>query len=110
MSLWLYMFTIILSLPKQIVFVILGYPSTKDDKGATAAKIVAISGLILVTIWGTIWLRRNLRIAKDAIRAERNESLSREITKQVEALAAEQNQVLPWQILPADIEKRDVVR
>lgn len=78
-----------ISLPKQIVLVILGYPSTKDNKGATVAKIIAISGFVIVTIWGTFWLRRQLRIAKDAIQAERNEALAEELRKQVR-LAAEQ--------------------
>lgn len=81
--------TIIISLPKQIVLVVLGYPSTQEEKGAIAAKVVAISFFIIVTIWGTVWLRQRLRMAKDAIRAERNEALSEEIRKQVR-LAKEQ--------------------
>lgn len=84
------MITIILSLPKQIVFVILGYPATKDDRGAVAAKVIAVTGLLVVTILGTVWLRRQIRFAKDAIRAERNEELSAEIRKQVQALDSEQ--------------------
>lgn len=80
------MLSLILSLPKQIVFVILGYPANKDDKAAIAAKAIAISGLVIVTIWGTLWLRRQLRSAKDAIGAERDEKLSAEIRKQVKAV------------------------
>lgn len=83
------MATIIISLPKQIVLVILGFPSTKDDKGAMAAKGIAVTGFIIVTIWGTLWLRGKLRLAKDAIQAERNEVLSDEIRRQVK-LATEQ--------------------
>jgi len=83
------MTTIILSLPKQIVLVILGYPSTRDDKGATAAKVVSTTGFMIVTVWGTFWLKKQLRMAKDLIQAERNEELSDEIRKQVR-LATEQ--------------------
>lgn len=54
-----------------------------------AAKGISATGFIIITIWGTLWLRGKLRLAKDAIQAERNEELSDEIRKQVR-LAAEQ--------------------
>ena len=54
-----------------------------------AAKGIAVTGFIIVTIWGTLWLRGKLRLAKDAIQAERNEVLSDEIRRQVK-LATEQ--------------------
>lgn len=70
-----YMTTVVLSLPKQIIFVVLGDPSLKDNKGATVAKVVAIIILILITIWGSMWVKRRLQVAKREIQAERDEAL-----------------------------------
>jgi hypothetical protein len=49
MKFWLYMITVILSLPKSIVFVALGAPVSKNSKGAKWAKVVAIGVVVLVT-------------------------------------------------------------
>lgn len=49
MKFWVYMTTVILTLPKQIVFVILGSPSTQNSKGAKAGKIVAIAVVVVIT-------------------------------------------------------------
>jgi hypothetical protein len=49
MKFWLYMATVILSLPKSIVFVALGSPGSEHSKGAKYGKVVAIGVLIAVT-------------------------------------------------------------
>lgn len=41
--------TVVLSLPKQIIFVVLGTPSSENSKGARYAKVIAILILVLVT-------------------------------------------------------------
>lgn len=68
-----YMLTVVLSLPKQIVFVILGDPDYKDVKAVSIAKAIAVVLLIIITIWGTRWVRQRLRVAKRDIRAERDQ-------------------------------------
>lgn len=49
MSFWLYMSTVILSLPKSIVLVALGAPSSEQSKGVKVAKVLAIGFLVIVT-------------------------------------------------------------
>lgn len=49
MKLWIYMATVVASLPKVIVFVALGTPSSEHSKGARAGKIIAIGVLIVIT-------------------------------------------------------------
>jgi hypothetical protein len=49
MKFWLYMTTVILSLPKSIVFVALGSPGSEHSKGAKVGKVIAIGVLIAVT-------------------------------------------------------------
>jgi hypothetical protein len=43
------MITVILSLPKNMVFVALGTPSSEGTKGTKYAKVVAIGVLVVVT-------------------------------------------------------------
>ena len=88
MKFWLYMVTVILSLPKSIVFVVLGSPTAKNSKGAKWAKVVAIGVVVVITgnsllalmilaplihleVLASIWIRRKLAIATDEIEAER---------------------------------------
>lgn len=49
MKFWLYMATVIASLPKTIVFVALGTPSSEHSKGARAGKVIAIAVLVVIT-------------------------------------------------------------
>lgn len=49
MKFWLYMSTVILSLPKSIVFVILGTPSSENSQAAKYAKVIAILVLVVIT-------------------------------------------------------------
>jgi hypothetical protein len=49
MKFWLYMITVILSLPKSIVFVILGTPSSENSKAAKFAKVIAIGVVVIIT-------------------------------------------------------------
>jgi hypothetical protein len=49
MKFWLYMITVILSLPKSMVFVALGTPSSESSKGLKYAKVVAIGVLVAIT-------------------------------------------------------------
>ena len=49
MKFWLYMVTVVLSLPKTIVFVVLGTPTAKNSKGAKWAKVVAIGVVVVIT-------------------------------------------------------------
>ncbi len=49
MAFWLYMITVILSLPKTMVFVALGNPSSENSKGNKYAKVVAIGVLVVIT-------------------------------------------------------------
>lgn len=49
MTFWLYMITVVLSLPKSIVFVILGTPSSEHSKGAKYGKVIAVLVLVVVT-------------------------------------------------------------
>ncbi|KAK9900402.1 hypothetical protein P389DRAFT_11847 [Cystobasidium minutum MCA 4210] len=72
MSFGLYMLTVVLSLPKQIIFVVLGDPSAKGKTGAKIGKVVAVGVLVIVTLLGTRWISRRIAIAKKEIEAERN--------------------------------------
>jgi len=49
MKFWLYMITVVLSLPKSMVFVALGTPSSESSKGTKYAKVVAIGVVVLIT-------------------------------------------------------------
>jgi len=49
MKFWLYMITVILSLPKSMVFVALGTPSSEGSKGTKYAKVVAIGVVVAIT-------------------------------------------------------------
>jgi hypothetical protein len=49
MKFWLYMVTVILSLPKTMVFVALGTPSSETRKGTKYAKVVAIGVVVVIT-------------------------------------------------------------
>jgi hypothetical protein len=49
MKFWLYMSTVILSLPKNMVLVALGTPSSEHSAGGKAAKVIAVSVLVLIT-------------------------------------------------------------
>lgn len=66
------MVSVILSLPKQIIFVVLGDPSSKGKTGAKIGKVIAVAVLVLVTLYGTRWIRKRLVIATREIEAERN--------------------------------------
>jgi len=79
-----YMVTVVLSLPKQILVAFLGYQGAEHNKTMIALKVLAIVFLVLVTIWGTWWLKGELRIAKDAIRAERDNAVMAEVKKWTE--------------------------
>ncbi|KAG0650676.1 Golgi apparatus membrane TVP38 [Hyphodiscus hymeniophilus] len=62
---------LIISLPKTIVFVVLGAPTAKNSKGAKWAKVVAIGVVVIITIFASIWIRRKMAIAVQEIEAER---------------------------------------
>ncbi|KUJ20791.1 uncharacterized protein LY89DRAFT_578995 [Mollisia scopiformis] len=49
MKFWLYMSTVILSLPKSMVFVALGAPSSEHSKGAKVGKVIAIGIVVAIT-------------------------------------------------------------
>ncbi len=49
MKFWLYMATVILSLPKSMVFVALGTPSSETTKATKYAKVVAIGVVVAIT-------------------------------------------------------------
>ena len=87
------MITVILSLPKSIIFVILGTPSSENSKGAKYAKVIAIGVVIAITgrypqkkpialsiptlliftieVFASIWIRKKMAIAIKEIEAER---------------------------------------
>ncbi|KAJ4388105.1 hypothetical protein N0V93_008710 [Gnomoniopsis smithogilvyi] len=71
MKFWIYMATVIASLPKVIVFVALGTPSSEHSKGARAAKIVAIGIVVVITLFATRWIRQKMAIVTKEIEAER---------------------------------------
>lgn len=49
MTFWVYMATVILSLPKSMVFVALGSPSSEGSKAAKWGKVVAIGVVVLIS-------------------------------------------------------------
>jgi hypothetical protein len=49
MKFWLYMTTVILSLPKSMVFIALGTPSSESSKGGKYAKVAAIAVVVAIT-------------------------------------------------------------
>jgi hypothetical protein len=49
MKFWLYMSTVILSLPKSMVFVALGTPSSESTKATKYGKVVAIGVVVAIT-------------------------------------------------------------
>lgn len=49
MKFWVYMATVILSLPKTIVFVALGAPSSEGKKGAKVGKVLAIAVVVAIS-------------------------------------------------------------
>lgn len=79
------MISVVLSLPKQIIFVVLGDPSSKGKTGAKIGKVIAVGVLVLITLYGTRWIYQRIVIAKREIEAERNADI----------LAKERQQGLP---------------
>lgn len=71
MAFWLYMITVILSLPKQIVFVYLGNPANTGKTGAKVGKVIAIGVLVIITLAGSWYLHKKMAIARAEIEAER---------------------------------------
>lgn len=49
MKFWLYMVTVVISLPKSLVFVALGAPTSEGSKGAKVGKVIAIAVVIVIT-------------------------------------------------------------
>jgi hypothetical protein len=92
MKFWLYMVTVILSLPKTIVFVVLGSSTSQNSKAAKWGKVVAIGVVVIITrklcrvskyavgfgltnyspvVFASIWIRKKMAIATEMIEAER---------------------------------------
>ncbi|KAL2062177.1 hypothetical protein VTL71DRAFT_6443 [Oculimacula yallundae] len=71
MKFWLYMITVILSLPKSVVFVALGSPSSKGSKAAKWGKVAAIAVVVVITIFASMWIRKKMNVATRIILAER---------------------------------------
>ncbi|CZR67892.1 uncharacterized protein PAC_17791 [Phialocephala subalpina] len=76
MKFWLYMATVILSLPKSMVFVALGSPSSKNSKAAKYGKVLAIAVVVIITVFASVWIRKKMAIATREIMAERGISSS----------------------------------
>ncbi|KAE8444554.1 hypothetical protein EG329_014478 [Mollisiaceae sp. DMI_Dod_QoI] len=72
MKFWLYMVTVLLSLPKSMVFVALGAPTSKNSKAAKYGKVIAVAVVVAVTVFASIWIRKKMSIATKQIEAERN--------------------------------------
>jgi hypothetical protein len=49
MKFWLYMATVILSLPKSMVFVALGSPGSENSKVTKYGKVIAVGAVIVIT-------------------------------------------------------------
>ena len=49
MKFWVYMATVFLSLPKSMVFVALGSPSSEGSKAAKWGKVVAIGIVVIIS-------------------------------------------------------------
>lgn len=71
MNFWLYMVTVILSLPKSMVFVALGSPSSKNSKAAKYGKVVAIAVVVIITVFASIWIRKKMAIATRQVEQDR---------------------------------------
>ncbi|KAG4431910.1 hypothetical protein IFR05_012609 [Cadophora sp. M221] len=71
MKFWIYMATVVLSLPKSMVFVALGSPSSKNSKAAKWGKVAAIAVVVIITIFASMWIRKKMVVATAAIMAER---------------------------------------
>ncbi|KAI9047206.1 hypothetical protein LZ554_008660 [Drepanopeziza brunnea f. sp. 'monogermtubi'] len=76
MKFWLYMATVILSLPKSMVFVALGSPSSQNSKAAKYGKVAAIAIVVIITILASMWIRKKMTVATRNIMAERGIALS----------------------------------
>ncbi|TVY36041.1 Golgi apparatus membrane protein [Lachnellula subtilissima] len=84
MKFWVYMATVILSLPKSMVFVALGSPSSEGSKAAKWGKVVAIGIVVIISgkspflampsiivLFASWWIRKKLIVATREIKAER---------------------------------------
>lgn len=71
MPFWVYMTTVILSLPKTIIFVILSSPDLQNSTGAKVGKYFAIAILVAITIFASRWIGRRSRVAIKEIEEER---------------------------------------
>lgn len=71
MKFWLYMTTVILSLPKSLVFVALGSPSSQNSKAAKWGKAAAIFVVVVITLIASVWIRKQMKVATQQIEAER---------------------------------------
>ncbi|KAH9214077.1 hypothetical protein DL95DRAFT_390027 [Leptodontidium sp. 2 PMI_412] len=71
MKFWVYMATVVLSLPKSMVFVALGSPSSKNSKAAKWGKVAAIAVVVIITIFASMWIRKKMAVATRTIMAER---------------------------------------
>jgi hypothetical protein len=91
MKFWLYMITVILSLPKSMVFVALGTPSSEGTKATKYGKVVAIGVVVAITsmhpcssflpilpllivnlvVFASVWIRKKMVAAIKDIEAER---------------------------------------
>lgn len=49
MKFWVYMTTVVLSIPKTIVFVALGAPSSEGKEGAKVGKVIAIGVVVIIS-------------------------------------------------------------
>lgn len=65
------MVTVVLSLPKSMVFVALGSPSSKNSKAAKYGKVVAIAVVVIITLFASIWIRKRMVVATREVMAER---------------------------------------
>lgn len=82
------MSTVVLSLPKSLVFVALGAPSSEGSKGTKYAKVVAIGVVVAITskpfkppklfryanlcvVFASFWIRKKMTVAIKEIEAER---------------------------------------
>lgn len=96
MSFWLYMVSVVISLPKQIVFVALGNPDKEHTTGAKVGKVIAVGVLCVIsrksrpsppltvchvnkladagglyTVWASRYIRRAIAVKKAEVEAER---------------------------------------
>lgn len=71
MKFWIYMVTVILSLPKSIIFVALGSPASKNSDAAKWGKLAAVAVVVIITIFASLWIRKKMSVATRIIMAER---------------------------------------